>query len=174
VSCALGLAVSGCLVTDKVEYREQNYPPRITERPPPIAEFPQASQCDPDPMDGDDTEVGVAFRVEVEDPNVDDVLRQRIIVNGQGVSNNLPVVIPPTGKTARAPLDYCIRAAVFRSHACNLVEVLVANDFTNSTNPPYNLDVEDIESYDTAKWLLLGPAEDSPLGCVFLDGGLLP
>ncbi|MFT3925491.1 MAG: hypothetical protein QM778_23330 [Myxococcales bacterium] len=161
------------MVTDRVEFQEQNYAPRIVSQPSPWSQWPAVPQCDPDP----DWDAGephgnwVQFSVVVSDPNVDQVLNQRILINGDARRTNLPVKIPTTGERERTSLDYCLPVEYF-DQPCNHVVVLIADDFPLSGD--IGLEPQETETYARGDWYILGPSGQSPASCAFFDAGTLP
>jgi len=121
--------LAGCLVTDKVDYTVANTPPTITSiTPSALTRIPETPPlaCSP--------RLGIELKVDVRDPDLDDKIQVRVLVNGQlfpGVGNS----ISASGAPARQTLTLCVpSSARFFANACNLLEVLVSSGFVEGSD----------------------------------------
>lgn len=186
-SALLGLVLgasgllSACLVTEKVEHEELNYAPYVRVEAPNIVSqvpaFPNCPGVSPPPIvNGEELPFKgpwMRFAVQVTDPNVDDVLMGRVIVNGVG-PNPVSATIPTTGLPEREPIEFCLDAA-FLSRACNHVEFLVSSRFSDGVGFPY----APVQEGDVGRvaWIVRGLSRDAPTSseddCLSLfDGGV--
>lgn len=134
--CPLALGAlllgAGCLVTDKVEYGAPNVPASVTIRSPrgSIVNLPPMSECDA--TLGSD---GMFFRVTVSDPDVEDELDLRFIVDGVDVSNQVVGVDFPISGTEDRQVELCVSKEVFSGRPCSYVEIIVSRDFKEDQKP---------------------------------------
>lgn len=168
-SCVL--TAVGCLVTNKVEYGEPNFPAQVVAEEPPTSSLPRVPD---DPECGDTTTERddgdwMRFRFSVSDPNVEDPLLWRIIVNGDYFTGG-EFLVP--GTVARGTVDLCVTEDILRN-ACNLVEVLVTRRFSEEGFPYRTADPDDV---GRISWLVLGRSslflQASALDCTAADGGV--
>lgn len=179
------VVASGCLVTDKIEYIDQNLPPIIRVISPGVLQqFPASSQCPDNTTVGGDAAIDavprgdwVRFQVEVSDPNIEDRLVTWVVLNGRHFDGKTNKEIPTTGVPERDPVEFCIPAQALDT-ACNVVELIVMgkNDWRSSETATYGIDLElDKEKYARAWWFVLGRTNDNPGLCPLgEDAGVLP
>jgi hypothetical protein len=154
---ALGL-LGGCLVTNKIEYDETNYPPYVMPISPDnftrVPGTPDKRACGDYPMPDDNTP-WMAFIVNVSDPNIEDDLEARLVVNGSRADDK---VVPRTGRIDRAPLVLCAKLRDLTAN-CNRVEVVVTSHFSFQ-GAPYATQIPDDRGY--WRWWVLANAGESP------------
>jgi hypothetical protein len=171
---ALVWLTSGCLVTEHPEYREDNVPAHLVPVGPKdfiaVPSRPDIA-CDTS-MSLEDTTPWMAFTVEVSDPNFEDILEARLVINGQ-VIDGASRPIARTGEAKRRPLVMCAKLKEL-SALCNRVEILVSSGFY--FRGVYETDVDgDLAVW---RWWVLGQTKDfmdaRPSDCELQlgDGGL--
>ena len=123
------LVSGGCLVTEKIEYSEQDVAPVVRKIEPlePVKLFPpfKDKECGPTTYTDAGVEykgAWVSFTVAVRDVNVDDELRAYVMLNGE--RGPYPQIPTNDGNPDRVPLQFCIDVKYLKE-PCNLVEVLV-------------------------------------------------
>ncbi len=178
---AVGIVVSvatslnaGCLVTDKIEFDEENVPAIVTRTEQPRVFSRLKSEGDQLCMgDVGSSTVAMAFVVNVADANIDDQLDVRAIVNGQWVAS---ATVPP-GTFNRGSQLLCVRNSALTSE-CNYVVIGVSRSFANNDSDP--LTPREDDDLGTVDFWVLGRADDlpnaTPEHCFELinpDGGLL-
>jgi len=165
---ALEVLVTGCLVTEKVDYDAPNSPPSVT----PLSPVPSGwLSADPDPgCNGD-----VPFVARIADNDVDQPLSARLLVNGApGIGREIGVATD--NGVDRGSFLFCARRDLF-NQPCHYVELLVTSGFSEA-DPPYSTRIPG----DLARvyWLVLGSSDGrqsdaKPDDCARLfdnDGGL--
>ncbi len=175
-------AISACLVTDKIEPNEQNFPPYVSVEAPQVVSqvpaFPNCPGVSPPPIvDGEELPFRgpwMRFVVHVSDPNIDDALTGRVIVNRANGPNPASAPIPVTGTQDRRPIEFCLDAS-YLGRACNHVEFLVSNRFSDGQGFPYAPEQEG--DVGRVEWIVRGISRDSPASseddCLDLfDGGV--
>ena len=184
-TCFLLAASGGCLVTDKIEYTEQDLAPSIRVISPDdiVQAFPATSQCKTTvggdaAVDAVPTGPWVRFVVEVADPNVEDELAAWVALNGkhlQGIPD--PDTIPTTNRADREPFEFCIPAQLLNP-SCNRVDLIVMRktDVRLSKADSYGVDFDaDEGKYARAWWFVLGRTNDNPGLCTLSsDAGVFP
>jgi hypothetical protein len=162
-ACGLAALACSCLVTDRTEFGEPNVPAHL--KPVSPAEFTRVpiqpdSACNsmggPDPESPSDITPWMAFTVEVSDPNVEDVLGARLVVNGSGEADG--VTIARTDKVERGTITLCAKRREF-DEPCNRVEFLVSSSFSIGGHP-YGTDIAG--DLVREKWWVLNAAGDDP------------
>ena len=169
---ALGIMLpvtTGCLVTDKVEYDAPNSPAQvfITKPVGPLARVPPFPDCTE--MSPGGTIKFMEFVANISDPNIEDQLVARLVINRQEVRRGGGDV-PLTGKVDRGPFRFCVDQTSLLE-PCTLVEVLVSRDF--SEDPPYGVRLSGDLGRDHV--MVGGSSEDQPqaaLSDCYLDAGV--
>jgi hypothetical protein len=148
VTCAL----TACLVTDTIDYDKPNTPAQVKK-----LGF-QGVRSVPNFRDCTDASNGwLNFSVSVRDPDVEDELVARVIINGELVKSGR---VGGVG-VQRDDFDYCALLDDL-SKPCVHVEILVSSDFSDpggledarGTSDPLDLGYVD--------WWLVGPTKDYP------------
>ncbi len=168
-----GLGLAGCLVTDKIEYADQDLPPRIIVLSPgPVQAFPGSNQCGTEiggeaAIDGSKGGPWVKFMVSVSDPNVDDVLDARLLINGVLDGEHSPL-IPNTETVDRGTITFCVTGARLQK-PCNLVQLIVMrrDDFDFRNGGEYGINLQLTDKYALQSWVVL--SEENKSGLCQLD-----
>lgn len=169
----LGLSVGSfaCLVTDKVAYGEPNFPPRVAKVQPSdtalSVRVPSRPQC------GDDTDTErtdgswMRFSAAISDPNVDDDMDYKVLVNGALAAFG-PVV--RTDRAERGTVTVCVDRASLGA-PCNRVDFLASSNFGGGSQ--YDTRIEG--DLGMVTWTVLGNAAQYPevyqSDCDPADGG---
>jgi hypothetical protein len=157
LTCCAG--VSGCIVTDPIDYDEDNIPANLTAvspltftRVPPTADIACMGNTENGLKDN------MLFEVQVLDANLSDELIGRVLVNGDLNPSNLVEPIAISGKMDRGVISLCVRRDLL-DQPCNRVEYLVSRGFTDF--PDYYT-TRDRLDYAKVEWWVLGRAELHP------------
>jgi hypothetical protein len=170
-SCALGLPAStGCLVTDKVEYGAPNVRAEVLIVTPvgPLARVPPLNECEQ--TSPGSTKKFMKFVVNISDPNIEDELTARLVVNYASIDSGGGRDVPPNGKEERKPIELCIDHELLKE-GCNYVEVLVSRRF--SEDRPYGVALPGDLGQDH---ILVGGSSgeqpQAPMSDCYIDGGV--
>lgn len=167
------LSVGACLVTDKVEYGEPNFPPLVVKVQPSDSTLsvrvPSSPQCGEDTDPSRTSGLWMTFAVLVSDPNIDDGLTYRLLVNGRQAGGGS---IPRTDRAERGEFRVCATRDNL-SAACNRVDFLVSRQFDEGKLPYGTVEENDLGK---VSWLVLGNAIEYPeiyqSDCDAVDGGV--
>ena len=176
-------ASGGCLVTEKIEYAEEDVAPvvRVVHPIGPVVPFPRPRECGTETAadagpDAAPSGEWVRVVASVSDLNVDDVLIASVMLNGDRITGRR--VKPNNGLVDRGDVEFCLKADLF-SKACNLVQFLVVRVDDQDDDRPNGWD---IDIYDPAvqdkfaiqSWSVLGLSNRSQGLCYFPepDGGI--
>lgn len=189
VGCAfvlLSAAQGACLITDRIERAEENFPPYVsTEAPSIVSQVPPFPNCpgQPPPAVGSGENLPpfegpwMRFVARVSDPNIDDVLYGRVVVNrGSRPNKASPDQIPTTGSLDRGAVEFCVDASDL-NRACNHVELLVSRRFPDN-HPDYPYGPEEEGDLGRAVWVVRGFGQNAPASseedCLALFDGAVP
>lgn len=165
-----GCLLASCLVTDQIEYERPNTPPQvIKEEPLGFRSVPPFGdpECSPGTSD---RSPWMSFPARLRDVDVDDVLRVRIIVDGERVKASN---IKPNGKPERDFPPFCLERFRLKK-PCLHVEMVVSREFANpdGETDPYSPDEPNDLGY--AEWWVLGLTDFPEVGigsCGPMNGG---
>ena len=147
------LGAFGCLVTDKFEYDVRNVRSHIEVVLPPT--FTRVSQTD-DPECA--ATGGMLFLAVVSDPDDDDELEARVLINGSDVNTLSRSISTPGKSNEELEVPLCVKETHLPKE-CNRLELLVSRGFRVGVDR-YDTRFED----DLAKveWWILGPSGNTP------------
>ena len=143
----LACVVQACLVTTDVDYNRPNTPAMVTKLDP--KDFTAVvSDCK-------ESQSGMRFRVGVFDPDVEDKLQARVLVNGKTVDGDRV-----TGTQAqRDTFSSCVPYTALNV-ACSHVEIYVTNEFVEIQPGEHPTDTVDPHDVGSVEWWLLGPVDN--------------
>jgi hypothetical protein len=149
---------AACLVTSTVDYNTPNTPPQLMKVGNPgfrsVPTTPEPT-CAVNGSEG--TTPWLRFAVTVRDPDADDDLFGRVIINGVHAYTS---TVKGTGNVMREPFEYCATKDELYQK-CLHVEILVTRNFSEfGGKDPYG--TEDPLDVGYAEWWLVGPTDDFP------------
>ncbi|MEM8610073.1 MAG: hypothetical protein AAGF92_23475 [Myxococcota bacterium] len=130
-SCGfLGLAVSGCVATDTIDFEPtENFPPSIISQPEalfPLDEIGLVNVDDPPPEQGAE----ILLQTTVRDPNLENTLQFRLFLNDADTTTD-EGEIEPSGFVER-DRDFAVPFAQLLANQCNKIDIVVTTEFAST------------------------------------------